>query len=241
MNYIFKHCFLFSLILLLATGCGHHGDSISSDAMVTKADTATFKALFKELHFDSLYVVSAGDSCENKNCFLHGISLDTIYQSLFPDTIRNYAITFSPGEDQQFAVGRFYLDEYHDGYLIRCHGENFTSRIILVVYDKKQAKFLREHIELATDWGDAGESGTVSSTLINNGEQLAIRQHIFGSEPEQRDSTFNTILQETRDEIYSLERGHIRKVTEVILKRDTINPDFYKNMSADTMQKEGIK
>lgn len=70
--------------------------------------------------------------------------------------------------------------------------------------------------------------------LISRGDKLEIRERVFGSEPEPKDSSFNTILQETRDEFYSLERGHIRKVRQVILKDDTINPDFYHKVPADT-------
>lgn len=221
-----KHGILFSLIILFAVGCKNHSVAIS-EATVMKADTATFKALFKELNFDSLRLVSNYDSFENKNYFLSGVPLDTIYSSLFPDTIRQYGISFNPGLDQQFAVGRFALDQYHDGYLIRHHGEYNASRITLVIYDKKQGRFTAEHIMLAENWGDDGDLTEISSILTRHDNRLDIAMHINGSSHEPSDSTFNTLIQGETNEVYKLERGHLSKLSETVLKLDTVRMGGY--------------
>lgn len=150
MKHVFKHIFLFPLILLLMVGC-HHNGTPTSEATVAKADTGIFVALFNELTFDSLYLVSNLDSFANKDCFMSGVPLDTIYKSLLPDTVAEF-INFHLGEDQQYAVGRFQLDDYHEGYLIRHHGEESPSQITLLVYDKKLKKFLGEKLMVAENW-----------------------------------------------------------------------------------------
>jgi hypothetical protein len=116
--------------------------------------------------------------------------------------------------------------------------EDFPSWITLVVYDKKQARFLDENLLVAENWGDDGDATIISSTLINKGDKLEIWQHVSGSTSAPRDSTFNTLLEEASEEVYSLERGHIRKLSEVVLKYDTIDRGFNRVAPVDTAQKD---
>jgi hypothetical protein len=225
MKSAFKHIFLFSLTLLLAAGCGNNNTSKAEASAQPKLDTTTFTTLFKKLNFDSLLLESKGGSAWDTNWILYGKPLDSTYAFMFPDTMLP-DFNFGPGEDQQYAAARFDLDADHEAYLVRHHGEEFPSRVALLIYDKKSRKFLNENLEVVENWGDDGDAREVSSVFRKKGSMLEITLSDEESMNKPNDKTFDTLIQTKSISMYRVERGNISQVSTVELKRDTISRGF---------------
>ena len=222
MKLLLKRTILFSLITIIAASCDNRSAPESVANIESKLDTAAFISFFKKLDFDSLHLENAEGFVSDTDLLLYGQSLDSIYAGLFPDTILSY-LNFHHGNDQQYAVGRFDLDPYHEAYLLRHHGEAFPSAIHLLIYDKKSRCFLAEKLEVVENWGDDGDETVISSTLRKRNNILEITMNEHGSGHEPSDTTFNTLIQEESILLYRIERGHISLVKETVLKTDTVS------------------
>ena len=219
-----KKYFFLAIILYMLGGC-HPRQAGASPASGT-ADTAAFLASFRALDFDTLSVACISDSLSDEHSFLHGVAIDSVWLGLFPDTVVHaYAGYFA--EQRLFALGRFDLDERYQAYLYRWPVEGYADAIDLLVFDKKNRKFLNESLNLASDWGDAGEATMISSVLHKKNKSLRIdvAQNLQGADPS--DTTFNTFVHTDIALVYRLDNGLISQLSRTVLKCDTIT--FGKN------------
>ena len=222
MKTLLKHTLLFLLLVTIIEGCNPNATSKTEAGNLIKTDTAAFMAAFKKMNFDTFFVTTNYDSLQNQNYYLYGTALDTGFGYIFPDTIRRDALNFSQNPNETFAVGRFDIDAVYEGYLLRHRGEEFPSSFTLLIFDKKNRRFLGENLEVGESWGDAGDEVVINGVLRQKNGKLEIDLHKQGSGYEPSDTTLNTLIQMESIEKYQLNRGHIARMSETVLKCDTV-------------------
>ena len=143
------------LIVLFITGCkSDHGREDS------KTEYQSLLKKFREIKMDTFKVRSPEQNNLKDNFF--GVALDSTEAILFPKEFSSSHIYDYPS---LFACYKFSIDSDRIGLIMRTSGEYVASSIKLFIYDKKES-LIKEHIELADSWGDAGDFMAKDSWII---------------------------------------------------------------------------
>lgn len=208
------------LILLTMTlffSCQEKNENTQKVAVKTvqKDKYKDLLAKFKNIAIDTLVVYSAEEDFGKYK----GIRIDSLDATLFPENIaKDYLL-----EHDIFACYKFDINSSKIGLIARTPSEYVPSSIKLFVYDKTK-NTISQYIELAENWGDAGESWVKTSWIIKNkGNQF----RVLIEEDENYDHSaedINDTIVESSEKHYLLELSStkldtINKNSEVLKKQ----------------------
>lgn len=134
-------------------GCGQ-SESINSAAKNNTPKDSRYTnllSLFKDMSADTLFVFSEGEFVQGNT--YKGVAIDSTSALLLPDNIGQVRYETQP---EVFAVYQFAIDSNHTGLIARTPGEYAPTSIKLFRYDNLKDS-LTDYIELADNWGDAGD------------------------------------------------------------------------------------
>lgn len=208
-----------SMLYMLSSCHLRHTDASQSSPTL---DTAAFFASFRQMNFDTMSIICNFDSTEREHTFFHGVAIDTLAHGLFPDTvIHSYGPYFSFQE--LFALGRFDLDDTYQAYLYRSPIEGYGIAVDMLIYDRKNKKFLNKILRVANSWGDAGEETLITSLLHRRGRVLEIDRTLNEQWQIPADSLVETFVHTATEDIYRVQNGIISQISSREFSRDTVH------------------
>lgn len=164
---------------------------------------------YKEISIDTLKVYSPEEIKDKFN----GSELDSADATLFPTEIARQHFNDPPG---LFAIYKFAIDNNRTGLITRTPSEYAPTSIKLFFFDKKKDA-ITSYIQLAENWGDAGDYMSEDSWLFKeNNKHLQVFIRIMDGHDNSVDNEKDT----TKDESY---RYYLLDLSKSNV--DTINKD----------------
>jgi hypothetical protein len=141
-------------------------DTVPNAEYVFSCETDDFNSLFKVAE-DTLFLFS--NDTMLKNPLLAGRKMDSsLIKCFLKDSVR-----FVPSNDGFFALCRRVLEDDRTCYLIRMPGNQWETKICMVVYDSKRKRILRM-VTLADFDGDEGYEYFSSSWVIFKKDSVVV-------------------------------------------------------------------
>ena len=157
--------YILSIYTLAVVAC--NSKPVQTNNSPVKSDSSSkFLSRFKQISFDTLKVYSPGQ-VDDKNDFV-GVPLDSADAILFPKQIADAHLRDFPG---LFACYKFSISKDKIGLIVRAPAMYVSSSIKLFIYDLNTNK-LTESLELAENWGDAGDSMIKTSWLYTDKNKI---------------------------------------------------------------------
>jgi hypothetical protein len=158
-----------------------------------------FKGLFAQffnIGLDTLEVHSP----DTVTSVFNGHSLDSVSTQFFPAEMAQQHSSEHPA---LFPIYKFMLDSAHMGLLVRTPSEYESSSIKMFLWDRRKDS-LTSYIELAENWGDAGDYMTKTSWLFRDTSSRHIQAliEVFQGHDNSVDNPKDTTREEER--LYSL-------------------------------------
>lgn len=146
-----KKLFYFSLLTVIGCGQPESINSRGKDNTLKESRFSNLLAQFKNASADTLFVFSAGEFVQGNT--YKGTAIDSISALLLPDSIGQARYETQP---EVFAVCQFAIDSNRTGLIARTPSEYAPTSIKLFSYDNIKDS-LTDYVELADNWGDAGD------------------------------------------------------------------------------------
>lgn len=193
------------IILLICLSCNNN-TSQNTNTSDTKAeyDLDSFMAKFKSISLDTLKVYSRFDQ-ENDSFQFKGVALNHHDWPFVQDMYGEFAKEYD-GSDEQlnqfYACYRIDLNKEISALIIRTPGEYSSSKIHLFLANTTLKK-VTHSIQLAEDWGDAGDAFEQSSFLYKTATTLELFQYNYSSYDHSVEDEKDTTLEEWQN-VYHL-------------------------------------
>ena len=159
--------YLILLYSLIVVACNSEPKSVGNAA--SKSDhSSAFLNKFKLISVDTLKIQSLSQE-NSKNEFL-GNPLDTADAKLFPKEMAEKHLKEFPS---LFAYYKFPIGKQKLGLIVRTPAMYIPSSVKLFIYDLN-SKTLTESVELAENWGDAGDSLIKTSWLFQDQNKIQV-------------------------------------------------------------------
>ncbi|KAA2245087.1 hypothetical protein F0L74_03760 [Chitinophaga agrisoli] len=185
--------------ILLGFSCHPTGDAANTGniaAADSAAVTDAYQPLlsrYRDVSFDTLPVFPA-DTPDDTTYQFHGHLLDSTAVQLLVKDVGGETHT---RHDGFFACYKFSMDSGRIGLITRVPSEYLSSSIQLFILDPRQQK-ITDHVELAEDFGDAGDAMTKTAWLFRNRQlQLQTFQRIHFSHDNSVDNENDTTVEQS--------------------------------------------
>jgi hypothetical protein len=192
------------LFLLFLIACNNHPKNstpLSSDTPQYTIDS--FLAKFKSITLDTLKVYSAED-IENDSFKFKGQSLNQHDWPYIKSIYGEFAKEYDSSDvllSQFYACYKFEVDKHITALIIRTPGEYVSSKIDLFIYNSITQNVYHQ-IELAENWGDAGDMFERCSFLFKSGNTLNNYQYNYSSYDHSVEDINDSTLEVWRDLYY---------------------------------------
>ncbi len=193
--------FLLIPVIILGYSCHPTGQSAQTAADTVAVTGSTPEAgiyqgllsQYRDLSFDT-FPVFPSDVPDDTTFQFHGRLLDTTTVRLLVNDVDLAVHNFHDGF---FACYKFNMDNGRIGLITRVPSEYLSSSIRLFILDTHQQK-ITEQMELAEDFGDAGDAMSKITWLFRNGQlQLQALQNIHFSHDNSVDDEKDTTVVES--------------------------------------------
>jgi hypothetical protein len=197
------------LSLIIFYSCSSSTIKESSNQNDNERIIKTMLSKFKDIRFDTLKVYSPPD-IEGE---YHGLVLDSNEALLFPKEIYEANFIDPPG---LFGIYKFRIDNKLLGLIARTPSEYMPSSIKLFFFDEAKNTIV-SYLELAENWGDAGDGYTKDSWLFRGADNhLLSLVWVYESHDNSVDDESDTTIQEW---------NHYYLLDIMKQRSDTINKD----------------
>ncbi|HLG02609.1 MAG TPA: hypothetical protein VI731_03380 [Bacteroidia bacterium] len=195
--------------------------SDNNNSVATESDTLTrferLLAKYKLISFDTLKVYY--DREQGVKGKYSGTPLANDEIDLLPDELPGRS-----NHEEFYACFKFPIDSSRIGLITRTPSTYESSSIKLLVYDQKADSILY-HVELAEEWGDAGEKLSKRSWLyMSAGQPEVFTETVYTYDRSVANET-DTII-DVNETFYILELGKIRADTNKNVSED-LRASFY--------------
>jgi hypothetical protein len=198
---------LLSLVILYS--CSSSTSKESSNQNDSEKIISTMLSKFKDVRFDTLKVYSPIDT-EGE---YHGLELDSNEALLFPKEIYEANFIDPPG---LFGIYKFRIEDNLLGLIARTPSEYMPSSIKLFFFNEVKNSIVT-YLELAENWGDAGDMYTKDSWLFRGEDNhLLSLVWVHESHDNSVDNESDTTIQEW---------NHFYLFDLIKQRSDTINKD----------------
>ena len=189
-------------IIMLIISCKQRNTSAS--IVTIKKDNKYQKTLLKYKYFDKDSILVQSPINITESDFI-GIELDSSDAILFPKEIANRHFNDPPG---LFAILKFQIDKNTIGLLTRTPAEYYPSSIKLFYYNITLDS-ITNYIQLADNWGDAGDYEYIESKLFfsKNNKLYALQKILIGHDNSVDDQNDTTIQEWTYYNLYNIASG----------------------------------
>lgn len=156
------HKALLVAVTTILVSCGFNAGDQIKKANTSKGGNEALLSKYNTISFDTLLVFSTDDP-ETKTFKFKGKPFDSTEILLLPASF----IDRYPTDIGFHACYKFYIDSRHIGLITRSPSAYIASSIKLFVFDTERDS-ITNCVELAENWGDAGDHLSKSAWLIKN-------------------------------------------------------------------------
>jgi len=187
------------LLIPFSFACSNNPKNVSNPPLETaQYNIDSFLAKFKPLSTDTLKVYSAED-VENDTFKFKGQSLSHHDWQFIKSIYGKFANEYDSSDallSQFFACYKFDINHQNIALIIRTPGEYVSSKIDLFMYNKL-TKTVVHQLELAENWGDAGDIFESCSFLFGK-ENLQIYSYNYSGYDHSVEDINDTTFDETK-------------------------------------------
>jgi len=150
--------FIFLFILIISCSKKYNNN-------LAENETDKFLSLFKNVRNNSLTITSAEYLTDTTEYNFRGIAVDTFFYRFIKDRYLDLGLNKHNG-DNYYACYKKRLNDSTYLLIMRTPYEYWESSVKLYIFDLKSSKTI-DYLEVAQNWGDAGDYLEKHSTLEN--------------------------------------------------------------------------
>lgn len=192
---------LIPILFVFLLACSNRSNNNTTSLIVTpQYNVDSFLTKFKWISIDTLKVYSS-ENLDNDTFKFKGTPLSFRDWPFVKSIYGKFANEFDSSEsflNQFYACFKFEIDQQTTALIIRTPGEYVSSKIDLFIYNSTTQN-VSHQIELAENWGDAGDLFERCSFLFKSGNTLNNYQYNYSSYDHSVEDEKDTTIDEWHD------------------------------------------